>query len=162
MEVSTRGYVAANLNDILYRAGATKGGMYFHFENKLALMTAVAGEADRSWNRFARDVSETAPQTPDDIADAIVRVAQSSVAVTAGLMLRSDPEFRWTTGLHTPGNLDAALDTVLGAHIASPSAAAHADKVRGVTAVLTGSVRIGSINTDSAVWLRTAIADLLR
>lgn len=44
----THGYRGAALSDILDAAGLTKGALYFHFRNKLALAEALLGEVDRS------------------------------------------------------------------------------------------------------------------
>ena len=47
-EFATHGYRGAALSDILEAAGLTKGALYFHFRNKLALAEALLGEVDRS------------------------------------------------------------------------------------------------------------------
>ncbi len=43
-EVHSNGFRATSLNDILKRAGLTKGAFYHHFENKLALGYALVDE----------------------------------------------------------------------------------------------------------------------
>jgi AcrR family transcriptional regulator len=164
LEVSSRGYVAANLNDILERAGTTKGGMYFHFENKLALITAVADDAAVLWNHLATAATRRAPQTPDDIATAIVSVAASTTA-KAGLMLRGDPEYRWTSDLSTPGDVDAVVETILDTLPNSSNPTERADTAQAIVAVLIGSVRMGSAKPDAPdaqARLHAAIVRILR
>ncbi|MDV8056436.1 TetR family transcriptional regulator [Rhodococcus sp. IEGM 1343] len=164
MEVSSRGYVAANLGDILERAGATKGGMYFHFDNKLALITAVADAAAVSWNHLAGAAAGLAPQTPDEIATAIVGAAGSTTA-KAGLMLRGDPEFRWASELSTPGDIDAVIETILDTLPTRLNPTERAGAAHAIVAVLIGSVRIGSAKSgapDFAARLHAAIVRILR
>ncbi|MFI9244776.1 ScbR family autoregulator-binding transcription factor [Streptomyces sp. NPDC053086] len=43
-----RGYAAATINEILKRAGVTKGALYFHFESKAALARGVLQEQLRT------------------------------------------------------------------------------------------------------------------
>lgn len=165
MEVSSRGYVAANLNDILERAGATKGGMYFHFDSKLALITAVAEEAAAVWNRLAATVTGPASQTPEQVATAIVDVVGSSITAKAGLMLRGDPEFRWISEISTPGDIDAVVETILATLSPGLGLTERTDTARNLVAVLIGGVRIGSCKpdeSDGAAGSHASIARILR
>lgn len=47
--IHERGYHGASVDEILSRAGATKGGMYHHFQDKDALGAAVVNERLRSF-----------------------------------------------------------------------------------------------------------------
>jgi AcrR family transcriptional regulator len=48
---SLKGFLSTSIQDILKAAGASKGGLYNHFESKEDLFSAVLGEAQRIWRQ---------------------------------------------------------------------------------------------------------------
>lgn len=74
-EIHRRGYQAASLSDILARTGVTKGALYHHFPNKLALGYAVVEEIlrERTLVRWVRPLEAT-----DDPIDGLLQTLQEA------------------------------------------------------------------------------------
>ncbi len=72
-EIHRRGYQAASLSDILARTGVTKGALYHHFPNKLALGYAVVEEIlhERTLARWVRPL-----EAAEDPIDGLLQTLQ--------------------------------------------------------------------------------------
>ncbi|NLU81811.1 ScbR family autoregulator-binding transcription factor [Rhodococcus sp. HNM0569] len=127
------GYEGSSLNDIVERAGITKGALYFHFASKdeLAHVVAVHHKAVTS------DVLETVVATEAPALDKMVMVCHelgrrlaADIVVRAGLRLRLErtrttrrPEFGWIDRCEQllrqavdEGDVDPATDLAVLAH----------------------------------------------
>lgn len=96
-----RGFAQVNLDDIAARAGVTKGSLYWHFENKQALVLAACGHYYRQWHRAVQ--TELAPLVePRARLRAVLRFSVHSCVI--------DPRNRlFTTGIFMLMQEDAAV-----------------------------------------------------
>ncbi len=62
-----RGYAAVSLNDIVDRAGVTKGAVYHHFRDKRALLKAVVAELEAELANEIRTVIEDIDDPVDQL-----------------------------------------------------------------------------------------------
>jgi AcrR family transcriptional regulator len=91
------GYPAAGLGDIIERAEMTKGALYYHFDSKEALATAIIEEGSTNlWNAFQGIAKSTAP-TLESIIHGVFVVADllgtDKVARSGTHLLRAFGEF---------------------------------------------------------------------
>jgi len=102
------GYQATGLGDIIERAELTKGALYYHFDSKEALATAIIEEgADRALTAFRTIGGQPAPAL-ESMTHGIFVVADliknDDMARTGGQLLRAFGRFNHATGL-THGHL---------------------------------------------------------
>ncbi len=83
-EFSAKGYAATSLDDIVRRAGVTKGALYHHFVNKAALLEALYIELEEDAATKVRAAVERGPQ------NAMARIA---VALEAFFNASADPTY---------------------------------------------------------------------
>jgi AcrR family transcriptional regulator len=87
---SEAGFAATGLGDIIERANLTKGALYYHFESKESLGSAIIGEAaDRVFQTFNTICGSASP--------AMENLIHSSFAVAA--IVTTDPMVRTGTQL---------------------------------------------------------------
>ncbi|HKP42060.1 ScbR family autoregulator-binding transcription factor [Mycobacterium sp.] len=156
------GYPAAGLGDIIERAEMTKGALYYHFDSKEALATAIIEEASANlMNAFQGIAKSSAPALEGIIHGVFVVADQLStdkVARSGTYLLRAFGEFNdaaartyagWVTEMTAStvqavaeGDLRADLDAqavsetivaaMLGAELLSNATAAGADVLERV------------------------------
>jgi AcrR family transcriptional regulator len=91
------GYPAAGLGDIIERAEMTKGALYYHFDSKEALATAIIEEGSTNlWNAF-EGITRSAAPTLESIIHGVFVVADllstDKVARSGTHLLRAFGEF---------------------------------------------------------------------
>ena len=91
------GYPAAGLGDIIERAEMTKGALYYHFDSKEALATAIIEEGSSNlWKAF-QDIAKSPAPTLESIIHGVFVVADlvgtDKVARSGTHLLRTFGEF---------------------------------------------------------------------
>lgn len=89
---ATKGYADTSTPEIVTAAGVTRGALYHHFEDKLALFRAVVAEEFRA----TADQIEAASQSPASALDALKQGSRGFIAAMqqegrARIMLRDGP-----------------------------------------------------------------------
>jgi AcrR family transcriptional regulator len=125
------GYAAAGLGDIIERAEMTKGALYYHFESKEALATAIIEEGVLSLANAFRTISESSSPTLENIIHGVFvvaeRVATDKIARVATHLSRAFGKFNaaarfsyqawlqemseWVEQARAEGDLREDLDT---------------------------------------------------
>ncbi len=69
------GYPAAGLGDIIDRAEMTKGALYYHFESKEALATAIIAESSANLVNVFRTISESSSPAMESVIHGTLAIA---------------------------------------------------------------------------------------
>jgi AcrR family transcriptional regulator len=181
------GYPAAGLGDIIERAEMTKGALYYHFDSKESLATAIIEEGSTNlWNAFKGIANSPAP-TLESIIHGVFVVADllstDEVARSGTHLLRAFGEFNdaaartyagWvdemtacTAQAIAEGDLRADLDAhavgetivaaMLGAELLSNATAAGADVLERVARTWTVLLP-GIVSAESLPYFREFLA----
>ena len=70
---SETGYVDTRIEDVLTRAGVSRASFYAHFENKLALVRAIAEDFSPVWGRLYDELAAMKAPTLADLEDWMAR-----------------------------------------------------------------------------------------
>ena len=97
-ELAAKGYVATSLDDIVARAGLTKGALYHHFRSKAALLEAVYIEMEE-------ELAGTVQRAMADVADPAARLA---AAISAFFTASAEPAYARIVLRDAPLVLDPA------------------------------------------------------
>jgi AcrR family transcriptional regulator len=157
------GYPAAGLGDIIERAEMTKGALYYHFDSKESLATAIIEEGGANLMRTFRSISESSAPALECIIHGLFVVADllstDKLARSGTHLLRAFGEFNdaaalvyggWLAEMTArvreaidEGDLRADLDpeavgetivgSMLGAELLSNATSAGADVLQRVT-----------------------------
>jgi AcrR family transcriptional regulator len=91
------GYPATGLGDIIERANLTKGALYYHFDSKEALATAIIEEGGAALHRSYRSIAESSAPALESVIHGVFVVADfvstDKFARTAAQLLRAFGEF---------------------------------------------------------------------
>jgi AcrR family transcriptional regulator len=102
------GYQATGLGDIIERAQMTKGALYYHFDSKEALATAIIEESADTALRAFRSISEPSSPALENMIHGVFVVADlitsNKMVRTGAQLLRAFGEFNAATAL-THGHL---------------------------------------------------------
>jgi AcrR family transcriptional regulator len=91
------GYPATGLGDIIERAEMTKGALYYHFDSKESLATAIIGEASARLTNAFRNISSSPAPALEGIIHGLFVVADllmtDQIARSGTQLLRAFGEF---------------------------------------------------------------------
>jgi AcrR family transcriptional regulator len=91
------GYVATGLGDIIERAEITKGALYYHFDSKESLATAIIEESGASLLKSFRSITESSSPAFENMIHGVFVVADvieaDKLARTGLQLLRAFAEF---------------------------------------------------------------------
>ncbi len=108
------GYQATGLGDIIERAEMTKGALYYHFDSKEALATAIIEEAADTALAAFRSISEPSSPALENMIHGVFVVADlittDKMVRTGAQLLRAFGEFNTATAL-THGHLLSEMVT---------------------------------------------------
>src|SRR3981081_765294 len=103
------GYPAAGLGDIIERAEMTKGALYYHFDSKTSLATAIIEEGGANLMRTFRSISESSAPALESIIHGLFVVADllstDKLARSGTHLLRAFGEFNDAAALVYGGGL---------------------------------------------------------
>jgi AcrR family transcriptional regulator len=181
------GYPATGLGDIIDRAQMTKGALYYHFDSKESLATAIIEEGSANLIRAFRSVTESSAPTLESMIHGVFVVADllssDKVARSGTQLLRAFGEFNdaaartyegWLAEMTArasqvvdEGDLRADVDpravgetivaTMLGAELLSNATSAGADVLERVAR--TWSVLLPAIvSEESLPYFREFVA----
>jgi AcrR family transcriptional regulator len=181
------GYPATGLGDIIDRAEMTKGALYYHFDSKESLATAIIEEGSANLIRAFRSVTESSAPTLESMIHGVFVVADllssDKVARSGTQLLRAFGEFNdaaartyegWLAEMTArasqavdEGDLRADVDpravgetivaTMLGAELLSNATSAGADVLERVAR--TWSVLLPAIvSEESLPYFREFVA----
>ena len=95
--ISEIGYPAAGFNDIIERAEMTKGALYYHFDSKESLATAIIEEGSTRLSEAFRSISSSSAPALEGIIHGIFVVADlmitDQIARSGTQLLRAFGEF---------------------------------------------------------------------
>jgi AcrR family transcriptional regulator len=161
------GYAATGLGDIIERAAMTKGALYYHFDSKEALATAVIEEAADTTLTAFRSISAAPSPALENMIHGVFVVADlartDKMVRTGAQLLRAFGEFNPATALAhghllsemtaqarqaiAEGDVREGLDpstageviveAMLGAEVISDSASGGADLIERITRMWT-------------------------
>jgi AcrR family transcriptional regulator len=173
------GYPATGLGDIIERAEMTKGALYYHFDSKESLATAIIEEGSANLIHTFRSITESSAPTLESMIHGVFVVADmlssDKVARSGTQLLRAFGEFNdaaartyegWLAEMTAragqaidEGDLLADLDaravgetivaTMLGAELLSNATSAGADVLERVAR--TWSVLLPAIVSDESL-----------
>lgn len=98
--LAERGFSRAGMDEIAHASGTSKGGLYFHFPTKQALLAAVVSRAGALLQRRVRTAMERAGDDPLDRAEAALSAlfeglsGRRAVARVLNEALAAGPEIR--------------------------------------------------------------------
>lgn len=108
------GYQATGLGDIIERAEMTKGALYYHFDSKEALATAIIGEGAGTALTAFRNIAEPSAPALENMIHGVFVVADlvrtDKMVRTGAQLLRAFGKFNEATVL-AQGNLLAEMVT---------------------------------------------------
>lgn len=104
------GYPATGLGDIIERAEMTKGALYYHFDSKESLATAIIEEASANLVQVFRSITESSAPTLESMIHGVFVVADmlstDTVARSGTHLLRAFGEFNDAAARTYQGWLD--------------------------------------------------------
>jgi AcrR family transcriptional regulator len=168
------GYPATGLGDIIERAEMTKGALYYHFDSKESLATAIIEEASTHLDNAFRSIADSSAPALESIVHGVFVVADllstDEVARSGTQLLRAFGEFNDAarTGLAIDeGDLRSDLDphavgetivaAMLGAELLSNATSAGADVLARVAR--TWEVLLpGIVSDESLSYFREFLA----
>jgi AcrR family transcriptional regulator len=104
------GYPATGLGDIIERAEMTKGALYYHFDSKESLATAIIEEASANLDQAFRSITESSAPTLENIIHGVFVVVDmlstDRVARSGTHLLRAFGEFNKVAARTYQGWLD--------------------------------------------------------
>jgi AcrR family transcriptional regulator len=181
------GYPATGLGDIIERAELTKGALYYHFDSKESLATAIIEEGSANLVHAFRSITESSAPTLESIIHGVFVVADllrtDKVARSGTQLLRAFGEFNdvaartyegWLTEMTArvrqaidEGDLRADLDpaalgetivaTMLGAELLSNATSAGADVLERVARTW-GVLLPAIVSEESLSYFREFVA----
>lgn len=181
------GYPATGLGDIIERAELTKGALYYHFDSKESLATAIIEEGSANLVHAFRSITESSAPTLESIIHGVFVVADllstDKVARSGTQLLRAFGEFNdvaartyegWLTEMTArvrqaidEGDLRANLDpaalgetivaTMLGAELLSNATSAGADVLERVARTW-GVLLPAIVSEESLSYFREFVA----
>jgi AcrR family transcriptional regulator len=181
------GYPATGLGDIIERAELTKGALYYHFDSKESLATAIIEEGSANLVHVFRSITESSAPTLESIIHGVFVVADllstDKVARSGTQLLRAFGEFNdvaartyegWLTEMTArvrqainEGDLRADLDpaalgetivaTMLGAELLSNATSAGADVLERVARTW-GVLLPAIVSEESLPYFREFVA----
>jgi AcrR family transcriptional regulator len=181
------GYPATGLGDIIERAELTKGALYYHFDSKESLATAIIEEGSANLVHAFRSITESSAPTLESIIHGVFVVADllstDKVARSGTQLLRAFGEFNdvaartyegWLTEMTArvrqainEGDLRADLDpaalgetivaTMLGAELLSNATSAGADVLERVARTW-GVLLPAIVSEESLPYFREFVA----
>lgn len=150
------GYPATNLGDIIERAEMTKGALYYHFDSKEALGTAIIEEGSANLFRAYEMVRESSAPALERIIHGCFVVADmlgtDKLARSATQLRRSFGEFNEATAHIYGGWLDEISSRVAEAIEEGDVRAAHdpAAVAETVVAAMTGAELVSNATSSGA------------
>jgi AcrR family transcriptional regulator len=181
------GYPATGLGDIIERAELTKGALYYHFDSKESLATAIIEEGSANLVHAFRSITESSAPTLESIIHGVFVVADllstDKVARSGTQLLRAFGEFNdvaartyegWLTEMtarvrqaSNEGDIRADLDpaalgetivaTMLGAELLSNATSAGADVLERVARTW-GVLLPAIVSEESLPYFREFVA----
>lgn len=119
---AARGYAAVGTNEVVERAGVTRGAMYHHFEDKRALFRAVYEELERE---VAEQIVAAVAEEPcadrhlevgiEAFLDACMEPATRRISLLEAPSVLGYEEWRSIGAAYSFGLLRAALETAMDA-----------------------------------------------
>jgi AcrR family transcriptional regulator len=104
------GYPATGLGDIIERAEMTKGALYYHFDSKESLATAIIEEGSANLFQTFRSITESSAPTLESMIHGVFVVADmlstDGVARSGTRLMRAFGEFNDATARTYQGWLD--------------------------------------------------------
>jgi AcrR family transcriptional regulator len=136
------GYQATGLGDIIERAQMTKGALYYHFDSKEALATAIIEEGSDTALSAFRSISEPSSPALENMIHGVFVVADlitsNKMVRTGAQLLRAFGEFNAATAL-THGHLLSEMVTQ------ARQAIAEGDVREGLDPETVGEVIVGGM-----------------
>ena len=137
VEFSEKGYQAARLQDIARRAGATRGAIYHHFQNKADLYQKLIESAAQQGN-VAVEMAVAGGGSFADICRRILVITMQ--------MLADDPQFRQITALSLfKTGVAPELAAIEAQRLQNAEAA-----VQGIAAYMDYGIKEGAARSDLA------------
>ncbi|MCD2195293.1 TetR/AcrR family transcriptional regulator [Actinomycetospora endophytica] len=117
-QFASGGYHGSPLREILGRCGVTKGALYFHFPDKLALADAVIAATTGTWREMGAEIRSFGFDPLYTLVlqtEQVVRLMRTDPIVRGGIRLLNDPGVPTTRASEHYGYLEAATAAQLTA-----------------------------------------------